>query len=166
MVPRRESSAAAIGAANFSARNQRLFEQTLVVAHDQVAVDLLHQIERDAHGNQQTGSAVKAGQHPTYVERGGDHAVVERVEVTYAVVGEAEELRLTERAGQPELTAREMEVLSSMAHGMRNKEIAGRLNVCEETIQVHVRNIFAKLKVHDRTAAVTLAVKRGLIRLP
>jgi len=48
---------------------------------------------------------------------------------------------------------------------MRNKEIAAALGISFETAQVHVKNILAKLKVQDRTAAVSVAVRRGIIQL-
>jgi len=48
---------------------------------------------------------------------------------------------------------------------MRNKEIAGALNISEETAQGHVKNVLAKLHVHDRTEALTLAIRRGIIHI-
>jgi DNA-binding NarL/FixJ family response regulator len=73
--------------------------------------------------------------------------------------------RLVGRIGQPSLTAREIEVLHLMAKGSRNKEIAGDLGISEDTVQVHVKNILSKLKVHDRTEAVTIALRRGILHL-
>jgi two-component system NarL family response regulator len=73
--------------------------------------------------------------------------------------------KLADRVKQPALTARELEVLQLIATGMRNKEIAGALNISEETTQGHVKNILAKLNVHDRTEAVTLAIRRGIIHI-
>lgn len=75
------------------------------------------------------------------------------------------EARLAERAGRPALTPREIQVLDLISRGMRNKEIATALAVSEETIHVHVRNILAKLKVKDRTAAVNVALRRGIIHI-
>ncbi len=63
------------------------------------------------------------------------------------------------------LTAREVEVLRLIAKGLRNKEIATRLKIGEQTVLTHIRNIFAKLEVNDRTKAVTLALQRGIIEL-
>jgi len=71
--------------------------------------------------------------------------------------------RLTDRMFQPVLTAREMEVLRLVAKGLRNKEVAGELKISEETIQGHMKSILAKLSVHDRTAAVAVAVQRGIV---
>ncbi len=73
--------------------------------------------------------------------------------------------RLTGRMFKAPLTARELEVLQLVAAGRRNKEIAGQLNISEETVQGHVKNILAKLDVHDRTEAVAVAVRRGIVHL-
>jgi DNA-binding NarL/FixJ family response regulator len=65
----------------------------------------------------------------------------------------------------PELTGREISVVGLMASGMRNKEIAAELGISELTVEAHARNIFAKLNVKDRTLAVTVALRRGIIHL-
>jgi DNA-binding NarL/FixJ family response regulator len=71
---------------------------------------------------------------------------------------------LSERTG-PSLSGREREVLELMGTGMRNKEIAAALAISEGTVQEHIKRIFAKLKVNDRTAAVTIGLRRGIIHL-
>ena len=73
--------------------------------------------------------------------------------------------RLAERASMPTLTAREIEVLQLISQGLRNKEVGAMLGITEGTVQIHVKNIFAKLSVNDRTAAVQVAVRRGLIHM-
>ncbi len=73
--------------------------------------------------------------------------------------------RLTERMFQAALTNREVDVLQLVARGMRNKEIAGELKISDETVQGHVKNILAKLSVHDRTEAVAVAIRRGIVHL-
>lgn len=73
--------------------------------------------------------------------------------------------RLAERAARPTLTPREIEVLKHVATGLRNKEIGALLGITDETVQVHMKNILAKLEVNDRTAAVSTAVRRGIIHL-
>ena len=73
--------------------------------------------------------------------------------------------QLTGRMFKASLTAREFEVLQLIAAGRRNKEIAGELIISEETVQGHVKNILAKLGVHDRTEAVAVAVRRGIVHL-
>jgi two-component system NarL family response regulator len=73
--------------------------------------------------------------------------------------------RLADRALQPTVTARELDVLRLIAQGLRNKEIAARLGIGEETVQGHVRNILSKFGLHDRTEAVAVAVRRGIVHL-
>lgn len=73
--------------------------------------------------------------------------------------------RLADRMLQPDLTARELDVLRLIARGMRNKEIAAQLGIGEETTQGHVKNILAKLGLHDRTEAVAVAVRRGIVHI-
>ena len=62
--------------------------------------------------------------------------------------------RLSERASMPTLTPREVEVLQLISQGLRNKEVGAMLGITEGTVQIHVKNIFAKLGVNDRTGAV------------
>ena len=64
-----------------------------------------------------------------------------------------------------QLTPREMEVLKLVAKGFSNKEIATALNVVEGTIKIHVTNLLAKLGVSDRTQALVVAIKRGIISI-
>jgi DNA-binding NarL/FixJ family response regulator len=73
--------------------------------------------------------------------------------------------RLADRASHPPLTPREMAVVTHIAQGERNKEIAARLRISEDTVEAHIKNIFTKLEVRDRTAAVTVALRRGIIHV-
>src|SRR5206468_3630686 len=73
--------------------------------------------------------------------------------------------RLHAFGSQPTLTPREVEVMNLIAHGMRNKEIAASLNIREDTVEAHLRNIFSKLQVNDRTAAMRVALQRGVIQI-
>ena len=77
----------------------------------------------------------------------------------------AVQARLSERASMPTLTPREVEVLQLISQGLRNKEVGAMLGITEGTVQIHVKNIFAKLGVNDRTGAVQVAVRRGLIHM-
>jgi len=63
------------------------------------------------------------------------------------------------------LSERESEVLMSVAAGNSNKIVADKLSISEETVKTHMRSILSKLGANDRTHAVTIAVKRGVIRL-
>jgi DNA-binding NarL/FixJ family response regulator len=73
--------------------------------------------------------------------------------------------RLDAGAMQRSLSKREVEVLELVLEGSRNKEIAAALAISQETVRVHLRTIFTKLAVHDRTAAVKVALRRGIIHL-
>jgi DNA-binding NarL/FixJ family response regulator len=72
---------------------------------------------------------------------------------------------LSQHIGKEELTPSEQTVLRMLVGAMTNKEIAFALDVSENTVKTHVKNIFGKLNVSDRTAAATLAIKRGLVRI-
>jgi DNA-binding NarL/FixJ family response regulator len=66
---------------------------------------------------------------------------------------------------EEKLSSRELEVLQLVAEGDSNSEIAGRLHISQATVKSHLIHIFGKLGVSDRTAAVTVALKRGILRL-
>jgi DNA-binding NarL/FixJ family response regulator len=72
---------------------------------------------------------------------------------------------LAEHATEEELTSRELAVLQLIATGNANKAIAGKLSIAEDTVKSHVTNILAKLGANDRTHAVTIGLKRGIIEL-
>ncbi len=72
---------------------------------------------------------------------------------------------LAEHAGEEDLSPREMEVLGLIARGNANKNIAERLAITEETVKSHITKILSKLRANDRTHAVTIGLKRGIIDL-
>jgi two-component system, NarL family, response regulator len=74
-------------------------------------------------------------------------------------------VRLAEYPERSELTGREVEILELVARGLSNKEAARAIGRMDETVKIHLKNIFAKLGVADRTEAVTVALARGLIHL-
>src|SRR6185436_18422026 len=73
--------------------------------------------------------------------------------------------RLASRNMFEELTPRELQVLQQMAKGLANKEIGEVLKITEYTVKDHLKNILSKLRVADRTEAVAVALKRGIIQL-
>jgi two-component system NarL family response regulator len=91
--------------------------------------------------------------------------VIREVHAGRAPVNANVEAQLRARAERPQLTPRELQVLELVAAGMRNKTIAEALALSEETIDMHVKNIRTKLNVTDRTAAVNVAIKRGIIHI-
>jgi DNA-binding NarL/FixJ family response regulator len=72
---------------------------------------------------------------------------------------------LAEHMGEEALTPREVEVLQHLAGGNRNRDIAEQLFISEETVKVHIKHIMEKLGASDRTQAVAIAVRRGIIQL-
>jgi len=75
------------------------------------------------------------------------------------------ERALALRATQPALTFREFQVLELLATGKRNKEIAADLGISSDTARAHIKSIFIKFNVHDRTAALAEALRRGMIHI-
>lgn len=73
--------------------------------------------------------------------------------------------KLVQRMNNPELSERELEVLRLIARGMSNQEIGTALSIGESTVKSHVNRILSKLGVNDRTQAVIVSVKRGLVSL-
>jgi len=73
--------------------------------------------------------------------------------------------RLAEHFGEEDLTARELEVLRLIRDGNRNKQIADELAIAESTVNFHIKNLVEKLGANDRTHAVTIAIRRGLLPL-
>ena len=86
------------------------------------------------------------------------HAGKRRVPAEVAAV-------LAEHLGEESLTPRELEVLQLICDGHKNKQIADRLTISENTVNFHIKNIVGKLGANDRTHAVTIAVRRGLLGL-
>ncbi|HWZ31752.1 MAG TPA: response regulator transcription factor [Bryobacteraceae bacterium] len=72
---------------------------------------------------------------------------------------------LAEHISADSISSREVEVLSLISAGKRNKEIAAELSITEDTVKGHVSNILSKLQASDRTEAVTIALRRGIIHL-
>lgn len=73
--------------------------------------------------------------------------------------------KLAEHLGSEKLSDRELQVLGEVAAGKRNKEIGAALGIAEDTVKMHVKNILEKLQVNDRTEAVTVALRRGILHL-
>jgi len=74
-------------------------------------------------------------------------------------------MELAQHMGQGPLSPREMEVLHYAASGHSNRRIAERMTISEETVKAHMKNVLAKLAANDRTHAVTIALRRGIITI-
>ena len=125
-------------------------------------------------------SGMRAGARG-YVMKGAEpedlrHAIeaAHRGEVLLDQAIAARLLERFDRTGEPrqagipyeDLTPRELEVLGLVAEGLSNREIASKLVLSEKTVKNRITNIFAKLRVNDRTQAVLRALRTGLVRLP
>jgi two-component system NarL family response regulator len=78
-------------------------------------------------------------------------------------IPESISMRLAERIGQSALTPREIEVLTLASRGEKNKEIGAQLGITEGTVKGYINNILLKLQARDRTEAVAIAIRRGII---
>ena len=92
--------------------------------------------------------------------------VIREVYAGRRVVAPEIQQALEQHASQPVITLRERQVLELIARGMRNKEMSSTLGITPDTIGAHVKSIYAKLGVHDRTAALGEAIRRGLVHIP
>jgi two-component system NarL family response regulator len=93
-------------------------------------------------------------------------ACVRAVHAGRSWVSPAIAAKLAERLTRVELTPREMGVLRELVTGKSNKEIATALGIVEGTVKLHVTRLYEKLGVANRTEALAVAVRRGLVRLP
>ena len=73
--------------------------------------------------------------------------------------------RLAEHLGDEALTARELDVLRLIRDGHRYKQIADKLGIAETTVNFHIKNLVDKLGANDKTHAVTIAIRRGLLEV-
>jgi len=92
-------------------------------------------------------------------------AVIRAVHMGHRHVPAAVAARLAEHLGDEDLTDRELEVLRLIRDGHRNKHIADELAIAETTVNFHIKNLVDKLGANDRTHAVTIAVRRGLLQI-
>lgn len=138
-------------------RAHRLPTAVLILTTYESTVDILRAIEAGA-----TGYLLKDAQSEELV------AAIRAVAQGKAVLAPNVATRLVRQVSKPAqkaLSARELEVLALVAQGASNKEIARTLHLSEATVKSHLLHLFGKLEVSDRTAAVTVALERKLLRL-
>jgi two-component system NarL family response regulator len=120
-------------------------------------------------GDQDIRRAFAAGAK-AYLTKGAlSEELVEAIEAVSAnreYMDPAVAARLAEQSKHPDLSEREMEVLSLIVQGVTNKEIGFTLGIAEYTVKNHVKSILAKLGAEDRTHAATMAIQRGIVHLP
>jgi DNA-binding NarL/FixJ family response regulator len=119
-------------------------------------------------GDAQVTRALRAGAHGYLLKGSLRKELLETIRAVYAGqkrVSSEVATEIAEHATDAGLTAREIDVLKRVAAGNANKEIAAQLSVSEESVKSYVKNILAKLDANDRTHAVTIGLKRGIIEL-
>jgi len=117
-------------------------------------------------GDVQVTRALKAGARAYLLKGSLRKELLETIRVVHLGqkrVSSEVAAEIAEHATDDALTPREIDVLRLVAGGNANKEIASKLSLSEETVKSHVRNILAKLGAKDRTHAVTIGLKRGII---
>jgi DNA-binding NarL/FixJ family response regulator len=119
-------------------------------------------------GDVQVSRALKAGARAYLLKGSLRNELLETIRAVHAGqrrVSSEVAAEIAEHSTDNALTPREIDVLRLVAKGNANKEIAAQLSLTEETVKSHIRNILAKLEANDRTHAVAIGVKRGIIDL-
>lgn len=119
-------------------------------------------------GDVQVSRAIKAGARAYLLKSSVRKELLETIRAVHAGrrhVSPELAFGIAEHAADCALTPREVDVLRLVAGGNANKKIAARLSLTEETVKAHIRNILGKLGANDRTHAVAIGVKRGIIEL-
>jgi DNA-binding NarL/FixJ family response regulator len=119
-------------------------------------------------GDAQAQRAIKAGAQGYLLKNLLHKELLQTIRAVHAgrkAVAVEVAAQVAEHTGEQSLTLKEIEVLRLIASGNANKEIAAQLNVTEETVKSRVKNILDKLAANDRTHAVTIGLKRGIIEL-
>lgn len=119
-------------------------------------------------GDAQVLRALKAGAQAYLLKSALRRELLDTIRVVYKgqrrITPEIAQ-QIAEHAADDALSDRELEVLRGVAHGSSNKIIASNLNISEQTVKNHLKSILSKLDANDRTHAVTIALKRGIIEL-
>ena len=119
-------------------------------------------------GDVQVSRALKAGARAYLLKGSLRNELLETIRAVHSGqkrVSSEVAAEIAEHSADDSLTPREVDVLRLVAKGNANKEVAAQLSLTEETVKSHVRNILSKLQASDRTHAVAIAVKRGIIDL-
>jgi DNA-binding NarL/FixJ family response regulator len=119
-------------------------------------------------GDVQVARAIKAGASGYLLKSMLRKELLDTIRAVHAgrrVIPPEIAAEIDEYAGAENLSGRELEILRQIAAGGTNKDVARRLSISEETVKAHVKNILQKLQASDRTQAVTIAIKRGIIEI-
>jgi two-component system, NarL family, response regulator len=119
-------------------------------------------------GDEDVYRSIRAGARAYLLK---DNTIEDLVEAIHAVHAGGRRIspeiaeKLADRACHSELTERELDVLREITKGKTNEEIAARLNIAPGTVKTHINHLLSKLRVSDRTQAVIVALRRGLVHL-
>ena len=119
-------------------------------------------------GDVQVSRALKAGARAYLLKASLRNELLETIRAVHAGqkrLSSEVATEIAEHSADDALTPREVDVLRFVAKGNANKEIGAQLSLTEETVKSHIRNILSKLQANDRTHAVAIAVKRGIVDL-
>jgi len=117
-------------------------------------------------GDEAIRQALEAGARGYLLKTAGPEAVLDAVRALQSglrFLPQPVAARMAEHLGRPQLSPREHDVVALMVAGLTNREIGARLHITEGTAKLHVSRILGKLCVRDRTAAVTAALRRGIV---
>jgi two-component system, NarL family, response regulator len=153
-----------------------LMDLQLPVMNGLQAIREIRKAQRDArvvvltmyHGDEDIYRALQAGAAAYVLKDSVPDDLIRVIREAHAgnqVLSDDVAAKLAVRASQPVLTERELQVLELLATGQRNKEIAATLSISEDTARTHIKSIFFKFNVHDRTAALAEAVRRGMVHI-
>jgi DNA-binding NarL/FixJ family response regulator len=120
------------------------------------------------HSDEEVFHAMKAGAMAFVLKSAPMEQVVDairRVHLGDRVIPPRIAEQLAQRIGRSALSARELEILQLVARGMKNREIADKLFISENTVRNHVISCLEKLGTRDRTEATAVAIRQGLVRL-
>ncbi len=119
-------------------------------------------------GDVQAIRAIKAGAQAYLLKSLLYKELIQTIRTVHAgrrAIAPAIAAQIAEHSGEESLTPKETEVLRLIAAGNANKQIAAQLSITEETVKSRVKNILSKLGANDRTHAVAIAIKRGIVEL-
>lgn len=118
--------------------------------------------------NREMQFAIRAGASGYILKRGSTDQLIKAIRSVHAgrrFVPPEVAARFVENLGEEDLTSRELDVLRLVREGLRNKQIACELAIAETTVNFHIKNMLGKLGANDRTHAVTIAFRRGLLQI-
>jgi DNA-binding NarL/FixJ family response regulator len=140
-----------------------------IVGIRQVEVDARIIVLTTYSGDVQVVRAMEAGARAYLLKNSLHKELLDTIRSVYRgqkTVSPSIAAEMAEYSTKDGLTSREIDVLELIAGGNPNKEIAAQLSITEETVKSRVKNILSKLHANDRTHAVTIGLKRGIISLP